>query len=114
MSSARPSSPLGSDGQSGSSKTKIAAVQAELKSGKHFKQLVLKYSEDAGAKFAGDLDYKGENDLPAKLYRAALALKPGEVSAPIQLGQGTHLIEVIAIQEFAKARKFTKPTCVEI
>ncbi|MCB0403225.1 MAG: peptidylprolyl isomerase [Bdellovibrionales bacterium] len=95
-------------GKPAAQEAKIASVLAGLKSGKSFKQLVLQYSEDAGAKFAGDLDFKGKNDLPSVLYAAALRLKPGQVSIPIKLGAGTHLVEVIAVQEFAKAPEVYK------
>lgn len=91
-----------------SQQKKIKSVLASLKSGESFKKVVLKYSEDAGAKFAGDLDFKGENDLPESLYTTALSMKLGKVSAPIKLGNGTHLIEVLAVQDFAKAPEVYK------
>lgn len=82
---------------------KLATIRTALKKGQDFKTVVLKHSQDAGARFAGDLDYRGVENLPEPIYQAALKLKPGEVSEPIHLDGALHLIQMMDRMPFASA-----------
>lgn len=77
--------------------TLIAKAQADLKAGKTFEEVANTYTEDPSGKGnGGDLkliDAKTQFD-PAFL-KAALALKPGEVTAlPVKSMYGYHLIKI--------------------
>ena len=87
---------------------KVKMLVDRLNSGADFAQLAVDYSEDANtASTGGDLGYVLESGLngpqvdPA-LKRAVLALKPGEVSAPIQArdpdGVNYHILKLISRQ----------------
>ena len=60
----------------------------KLRAGGDFSKLVAEYSEDQDTKASGG-DFgiiKSTSSYPADLIKAALALKPGEVSEPIKVG----------------------------
>lgn len=74
----------------------MQTLQEELKKGTPFADLAAKYSDDtASAEQGGDMGWlvKGEIPLP-EFEAAALALKPGEVSAPLRTSFGLHLIKL--------------------
>jgi peptidyl-prolyl cis-trans isomerase SurA len=87
---------------------KVKILVDRLNSGADFAQLAVDYSEDANtASTGGDLGYVLESGLngpqvdPA-LKKAVLALKPGEVSSPIQArdpdGVNYHILKLISRQ----------------
>jgi len=87
---------------------KVKMLVDRLNSGADFAQLAVDYSEDSNtASTGGDLGYVLESGLngpqvdPA-LKKAVLALKPGEVSAPIQArdpdGVNYHILKLISRQ----------------
>lgn len=64
---------------------------------KNFAALAAKHSEDPGSKAkGGDLGERPKGSLLADFEQAALALKPGEVSAPVKLEGGYHLIYLVS------------------
>lgn len=91
------------DKQKKAAQTTLKKIQKALKAGVPFKKLVTEYSEDSSARFAGDLDFKGAERLPAPLYQAGLALKKGGISIPIQYENAYHLVALLDRQDFSKA-----------
>jgi len=75
----------------------IAKAQADLKAGKSFEEVANTYTEDpAGKGKGGDLGLiDATTRLDPTFLKAALALKPGEVTAmPVKSIYGYHLIKI--------------------
>ena len=60
-----------------------------------FEDLAKLYSNDLSASKGGDLGWIYPGDTVPEFERAMDALKPGEVSAPVESPFGVHLIEVL-------------------
>ena len=60
-----------------------------------FDEMARLYSNDASAGNGGDLGWLYPGDTVPEFERAMVALKPGEVSEPVQTPFGYHLIEVL-------------------
>lgn len=71
----------------------VKKIQKGLEQKVPFKTLVLKYSEDEGARFGGDLDFRGVHDLSPDFYKVLKALKIGAVSEPLVLDGSIHFIQ---------------------
>jgi peptidyl-prolyl cis-trans isomerase SurA len=78
---------------------KIKMLTDRLNSGADFAQLAMDYSEDMNsATTGGDLGYVPEsalNQSDPTLKKIVLALKPGQVSPPIQLKEGYRILKLI-------------------
>ncbi len=79
---------------------KLAAIKAEVESGKiTFADAANKYSEDEGNKVSpngGDLGYfTRRGQFNEQFTKAAFALKPSTISAPVETPFGYHLIQVV-------------------
>jgi peptidyl-prolyl cis-trans isomerase SurA len=80
---------------------KVKMLIDRLNSGADFAQLAMDYSEDMNtAGTGGDLGYVPESGLnPPQvdplLKKTVMALKPGQVSAPIQLKEGYRILKLI-------------------
>ncbi len=90
-------------------KAKVAQIQAELKAGKPFVDLVKAYSTSPSKDTGGDLGWLNKGLLRPNLEDAALSLKPGEVSAPLETDKDIYLIQLIAkedapVKDFAEVR----------
>lgn len=92
-------------------KAKVAMLEAKLASGADFSQLAMDYSENSSGQNGGDLGFIPESSLnqtnPA-MKKAVLSLKPGQVSQPILLKDGYHIIKLIA-KEQAGQRPLSDP-----
>ncbi|HVB36196.1 MAG TPA: peptidylprolyl isomerase [Candidatus Acidoferrales bacterium] len=92
-------------------KTKIAMLESQLASGADFAQLAMDYSEDSNGSNGGDLGFIPESSLnqtdPA-LKNAVLGLQPGQVSKPVELKDGIHILKLIA-REPAGQRQLSDP-----
>ncbi|MDR3673824.1 MAG: peptidyl-prolyl cis-trans isomerase [Holophaga sp.] len=86
--------------------TKLAVVQAELKKGTPFEALI-KYSTAPSRSTEGDLGWLSRGVLRADLEQAALALKPGQVSAPITTDKDIYFIQLIQT-ELDKVKPFAE------
>lgn len=76
----------------------IAKAQAELKAGKSFVDVANEYTEDPSGKGkGGDLPlFDASTNFDANFLKAALALKPGQVTAtPVRSQFGYHLIQMV-------------------
>ena len=89
----------------------MATLQEELRKGTPFADLATKYSDDtASAQEGGDMGWLSKGDIPLPEFEeAALALKPGEVSAPLKTSFGMHLIKLeekkpVGVRPFAEVK----------
>jgi parvulin-like peptidyl-prolyl isomerase len=74
----------------------------------NFAALAKKFSTDQGsAQQGGDLGSIPAGQLDSDFVRAALALRPGEISAPVQTRFGWHIIRLIdvRVEPFEQARQ---------
>ena len=76
-------------------KHKLAGLYERIKNGGNFAELARLFSQDGSASKGGDLGWIYPGDTVPEFERAMNALKPGEVSQPIQSPFGFHLIEVL-------------------
>lgn len=77
-------------------KRKLAEMKARLDSkSATFEELARTYSADESGKKGGDLGWLYPGDTLPEFEKAMNALKPGEVSGPVETAFGYHLIEVV-------------------
>lgn len=89
-------------------KAKAEEAVKRLKAGADFAQLAKKLSDDPGTKDkGGDLGFFGRGQMDAAFEKAAFALKPNEISAPVKSSYGYHVIQVLERKE-AKGPEFEK------
>jgi peptidyl-prolyl cis-trans isomerase D len=75
-------------------------VMNEAKAGANFADLAKKYSGDPGTKDkGGDLGFFTEDRMVEPFSAAAFAMKPGDISEPVETIFGWHIIKVEAVQE---------------
>jgi len=71
-------------------------IEARLKKGEKFEDIARKESIDkASAKNGGDIGYFSKGQLVPEFERAAAALTPGQISAPVKTAFGYHIIKVV-------------------
>jgi peptidyl-prolyl cis-trans isomerase SurA len=91
---------------------KVALLEEKLNTGADFSQLAMDYSEDSSASTGGDLGFIPEssfNQSDPALKKAALTLRPGEVSQPIAVRTGGYVIVKMLAKEQAGQRELTDP-----
>ena len=76
-------------------KTKLGEIQAALKSGKTFEELVRSYSTSPSKSVGGDLGWINKGLLRGDIEAAALALKPDQVSGPVETDKDICLVQLI-------------------
>jgi peptidyl-prolyl cis-trans isomerase SurA len=74
---------------------RVASLKERLDNNADFAELARLHSEDASGSKGGDLGWLSPGDTVPEFERAMSALKPGEVSAPVQTPFGWHLIQVL-------------------
>jgi parvulin-like peptidyl-prolyl isomerase len=77
-------------------RTKLAEIQATLKTGKPFEDLVKEYSASPSKSTGGDLGWLNKGQLRTSIEEAALALKPDQVSTPIETDKDITLVQLMA------------------
>lgn len=77
-------------------KTEDAAqgLIADLEAGADFAALAREHSTGPSATVGGDLGWFAEGDMVGEFFTAVAALKPGEVSPPVQTQFGWHVIRL--------------------
>jgi peptidyl-prolyl cis-trans isomerase C len=70
-------------------------LAAEIAAGADFGELARLHSTDGAAARGGELGWFGPGVMVAPFEAAVVALKPGEVSAPVQTQFGWHLVKLI-------------------
>lgn len=79
-------------------------VAKKLADGGDFAELAAEYSIDtATAENGGDLGSFGEGEMAAEFEEAAFAMRPDEISAPVETEFGFHIIKVTGKTEAAEA-----------
>jgi peptidyl-prolyl cis-trans isomerase C len=80
-------------------------VLDKINKGRGFADLAKSLSKDSvSAKKGGDLGYFGRGQMVPEFERAALSLKPGEVSKPVRTRFGYHVIKLIDIKKGEPAK----------
>ena len=75
-------------------------ILERIKKGESFAALAKSFSKDKGSAVkGGDLGYFGRGKMVPEFERAALALKPGEVSDPVRTRFGYHIIKLTDIKK---------------
>ena len=74
---------------------RLVSLKERLDNQGNFAQLARQYSEDSSNARGGDLGWLSPGDTVPEFERALNALKPGEISEPVQTPFGWHLIEVL-------------------
>jgi hypothetical protein len=78
-----------------SKRAAIDSLGNRLNDGESFSDLAAEGSEDEATKLkSGDLGYFSENRMPADFFAAAMKLRVGQTSQPIQTRLGFHIIEL--------------------
>ena len=75
-------------------RNRLRALKERLDNKANFAELARVHSEDASASKGGELGWLSPGDTVPEFERAMNALKPGEISEPVQSPFGWHLIQV--------------------
>jgi len=76
-------------------RNRLRALKERLDNNANFAELARVHSEDASASKGGELGWLSPGDTVPEFERAMNALKPGQVSDPVQSPFGWHLIQVL-------------------
>ena len=76
-------------------RNRLLQLKERIDNGVKFDELARLHSDDASASKGGDLGWINPGDTVPDFEKAMDALKPGEVSAPVQSPFGWHLIQVL-------------------
>lgn len=76
-------------------KRRLVALKERLDNGADFAELARQHSNDLSAAKGGDLGWLTAGDTVPEFERPMEALKPGQVSEPVQSPFGWHLIQVL-------------------
>lgn len=79
-------------------KARIAKIQGLIKDGKPFEELVKEYSISTSRSTGGDLGWMAKGVLHSNIETAALALKPDQVSAPLETDKNYYFVQMIESQ----------------
>lgn len=84
------------DGRKEEIKQQLIDLKKRIQNGENFGQLAKKYSQDPGsASNGGELGFFKRGELAPEFEAAALGMKPGEISRPVETQFGFHLIQLI-------------------
>lgn len=84
-----------SDSEKDKMKEILMAIRDRALKGENFEILATTYSEGPSAGSGGNLGFAGRGTMDPAYEAGALALKPGEISMPIESQFGFHLIQLI-------------------
>ena len=85
-----------------SSKEDAQKAEAELKGGKSFNDVAKEFSTGPSAENGGDLGWFKKGDVVPAFGDAVFAMKPGEVSDPVQTQFGWHVIKLLEMRDVKK------------
>ena len=77
-------------------------VAAEIDSGKSFEDAAKEYSRDPGSPDDGDLGFFRKEEMVPEFAEAVFAMKPGEVSGPVQTQFGWHVIQLVEFRDLPR------------
>jgi peptidyl-prolyl cis-trans isomerase D len=90
-------------------RSRLAAIAGKVAQGTDFASLAGAQSEDPGSKGkGGDLGWVRRGQMVERFEQALFALKPGQVSEPVETEFGWHLIKLEELRE-AKTKAFDDP-----
>ncbi|HYW92619.1 MAG TPA: SurA N-terminal domain-containing protein [Gammaproteobacteria bacterium] len=93
------------NGNDAAAHKKAEQIRNEALSGKSFRKLARKYSDDAGsAKQGGDLGWVSPGEMVKPFDKALFHLKKGQISKVVKTRFGYHIIKLVGVQP-----KHTKP-----
>lgn len=75
-------------------RNRLLQVKERIDNGGNFAELARQHSDDGSAAKGGDLGWLSPGDTVPEFEKAMNALKPGQLSAPVQSPFGLHLIQV--------------------
>lgn len=76
-------------------KSRLMEIKRRIDGGANFAEQARQYSEDGSASQGGDLGWVSPGAFVPEFERAMNALKPGQLSNPVQTEFGWHLLQVI-------------------
>jgi peptidyl-prolyl cis-trans isomerase SurA len=76
-------------------KTRLLLLKERIENGADFAELAKLHSDDLSASRGGDLNWLNPGDTVPEFERTMDALKPNDISAPVQSPFGWHLIQVL-------------------
>ena len=76
-------------------KEKADDVRKQIDGGMDFTAAAIRYSNASDALDGGDLHWRREDSIPEAFAELADSMKPGEVSQPIRVPNGYHIIKVV-------------------
>jgi peptidyl-prolyl cis-trans isomerase SurA len=76
-------------------RNRLLQLKERLDNGVKFEELARLHSDDGSASKGGDLGWVNPGDTVPEFEKAMEALKPGEISGPVQTPFGWHLIQVL-------------------
>ncbi|MBI4913683.1 MAG: peptidyl-prolyl cis-trans isomerase [Acidobacteria bacterium] len=95
-------------------RTVLAQIQEALKKGTSFEDLVREHSTSPSKATGGDLGWIGKGLLRPAIENAALGLKPGEVSGPIETDKDTYIIQLVSAElDLVKPFSEVRPQILE-
>lgn len=77
-------------------------VAAEIEGGKSFEDAAKEYSRDPGSPDDGDLGFFRKEEMVPEFAEAVFAMKPGEVSGPVQTQFGWHVIQLVEFRDLPR------------
>jgi peptidyl-prolyl cis-trans isomerase C len=87
--------PKADESQRAEARKQIEEIKRKLQEGEDFATLAKSFSQSPSGARGGDLGYFRRGEMVGPFEEAAFALKPGEVSDPVETTFGYHLIRVI-------------------
>ena len=87
------------DADLAAARAKVVEIQAALKAGKPFEELVRAYSTSPSKATGGDLGWLNKGLLRPSIEEAAVKLKPEQVSSPIETDKDIYLVQLIALED---------------
>ena len=92
----------------------LAKVQEALKKGGSFEEQVKEHSSSPSKSTGGDLGWIGKGFLRPAIENAALGLKPGEVSEPLETDKDLYLVQLVSAElDFVKPFAEVRPQIME-
>ncbi len=90
-------------------------LREKVLAGGDFAIFAMEHSEDGSARYGGDLGFVSRGTMVPEFEAAALRLKPGEISMPIESRFGIHLIQLLERRgnEYHSRHILKMPTATE-
>lgn len=76
-------------------KEKLLKMRERVLNGENFSTMAVLYSEDPSSSKGGDIGWVSKSDVDPAYYKAAAALKPGQISKIVESAFGYHLILLV-------------------